>query len=62
MLESVVKRSEFVYTREYRYTKVIFYYHYYYVHERNRHRDDTHTDRHGENAINPVGIKQIVLF
>ena len=30
MLENVVKRSEFVYTREQRYTKVICYYYYYY--------------------------------
>ena len=29
MLENVVKRSEFVYTREQRYTKVIYYYYYY---------------------------------
>ena len=29
MLENVVKRSEFVYTREQRYTKVIYYYCYY---------------------------------
>ena len=30
MLENVVKRSEFGYTREQRYTKVICYYYYYY--------------------------------
>ena len=30
MLENVVKRSEFGYTRESRYTKVIYYYYYYY--------------------------------
>ena len=30
MLENVVKRSEFGYTREERYTKVIYYYYYYY--------------------------------
>ena len=29
MLENVVERSEFVYTREQRYTKVIYYYYYY---------------------------------
>ena len=28
MLENVVKRSKFVYTREYRYTKIIYYYYY----------------------------------
>ena len=28
MLENVVKRSEFVYTREQRYTKVIYYYYF----------------------------------
>ena len=30
MLENVVKRSEFGYTREQRYTKFIYYYYYYY--------------------------------
>ena len=29
MLESVVKRSEFVYTREYHYTEIIYYYYYF---------------------------------
>ena len=31
MLENVVKRSEFGYTRELRYTKVIYYYNYDFV-------------------------------
>ena len=31
MLENVVKRSEFVYTREQRYTKVIYYYYYVFI-------------------------------
>ena len=31
MLENVVKCSEFVYTREQRYTKIIYYYYYLFI-------------------------------
>ena len=52
MSENIVKCSEFVYTREYRYTKVIYYY--YYVMKDSPYEEPRKTTQ-GQRPVSPTG-------